>query len=194
MTCCFCARAKSQFFQGKFGVRNIRNIAGIAFVPMLWMAFRAAVDLLSGLDVIVGSIIFQPCAQRFSLVNRFRFNRARAQDHPRQSAKDGDGQNGEQDAALFPHRRILPGSRGKSQFENSVGRCGEFRASPQRAVRNEPTRPAGKRAAARRVLRPAFGTIWLSCSLGYSRSSRHSSLWPKNSAPRNFQTGSKNQL
>src|SRR6266571_2434360 len=55
------------------------------------------------------------------------------------------------------------------------GQGGEFRASPQRAVRNEPTPATGERPAARRV----FGqkAVWLRCSSvtdrwGYAPSSR----------------------
>src|SRR5713101_2884493 len=50
------------------------------------------------------------------------------------------------------------------------GQGGEFRASPQRAIRNEPTPATGKRPAARRV----FGqkAVWLRCSVVAARSAR----------------------
>jgi hypothetical protein len=50
------------------------------------------------------------------------------------------------------------------------GQGGKFRASPQRAVRNEPTPATGKRPAARRV----FGqkAFWLRCSVGAARRAR----------------------
>jgi len=42
------------------------------------------------------------------------------------------------------------------------GQGGEVRASPQRAVRTEPTQSTGKRPAARRVFAPK--ALWLRCS------------------------------
>ena len=76
------------------------------------------------------------------------------------------------------------------------GRGGEARASPQRAVRAEPTKAPAKRPAARRVLEQK--AVWLRCSLGHSplrgcslgRASP-SSLFLENRIPRNFKTGSK---
>src|SRR5437899_3538676 len=73
------------------------------------------------------------------------------------------------------------------------------RSAPQRAVRNEPTPATDKRPAARRV----FGekAVWLrparecfrSCSVVAARSASFvapSGLFPENTAPRSFQTGS----
>ena len=52
--------------------------------------------------------------------------------------------------------------RGSAARDFGRGQDGEFRASPKRAVRNEPTQATGKRPAARRV----FGqkAVWLRCS------------------------------
>src|SRR5437660_3925419 len=52
--------------------------------------------------------------------------------------------------------------RGPAARDFGRGQGGEFRASPQRAVRSEPTQATGKRPAARRV----FGqkAAWLRCS------------------------------
>src|SRR5438309_10139816 len=76
------------------------------------------------------------------------------------------------------------------------------RSAPQRAVSNESTPATDKRPAARRV----FGqkAVWLrpareclrSCSVVAARSASFvapSGLFPENSAPRSFQTGSYNQ-
>src|SRR5216683_1625836 len=73
------------------------------------------------------------------------------------------------------------------------------RSAPQRAVRNEPTPATDKRPAARRVfgekavcLRPARECL-RSCSVVAARSASFvapSGLFPENSAPRSFQTGS----
>ncbi len=73
------------------------------------------------------------------------------------------------------------------------------RSAPQRAVRNEPTPATDKRPAARRV----FGekAVWLrparecfrSCSVVAAHSASFvapAGLFPENSAPRSFQTGS----
>jgi hypothetical protein len=69
------------------------------------------------------------------------------------------------------------------------------RASPQRAVRAEPTPATVKRAAARRVFDPR--AVWLRCSLSYrplwvcafARASP-SDPWLENRTPLNFKTGS----
>src|SRR5258708_22598020 len=76
----------------------------------------------------------------------------------------------------------------------------EGRSARQRAVRNEPTPAPDKRPAARRVfgekagwLRPAR-ECFRSCSVVAARSASFvapSGLFPENSAPRSFQTGSK---
>src|SRR5213075_883170 len=88
----------------------------------------------------------------------------------------------------------------------------EVRASPQRAVRTEPTQPTAERPAARRVF--AQQARWLRCSSvedprgifsfpvkrGKRRAARLSSpksspsgLLRENSTPQSFQTGSKQQ-
>src|SRR5713226_5528599 len=81
-------------------------------------------------------------------------------------------------------------SRRPAARDFARGQGGEFRASPQRAVRNEPTPATGKRPDARRV----FGqkAIWLrpareclrSCSVVAARSAslvapRHPAFCPK---------------
>src|SRR5258708_28011409 len=59
-------------------------------------------------------------------------------------------------------RACLKIGRGPAARDFGRGEGGEFRASPQRAVRSEPTPATGKRPAARRV----FGqkAVWLRCS------------------------------
>src|SRR6266481_3472211 len=59
-------------------------------------------------------------------------------------------------------RACLETTRGAAARDFGCGQGGEFRASPQRAVRNEPTPATDKRPAARRV----FGekAVWLRCS------------------------------
>src|SRR5260370_42661040 len=59
-------------------------------------------------------------------------------------------------------RACLETTRGAAARDFGCGQGGEFRASPQRAVRNEPTLATDKRPAARRV----FGekAVWLRCS------------------------------
>jgi hypothetical protein len=52
--------------------------------------------------------------------------------------------------------------KGPAARDFGRGRGGEFRASPQRAVRSEPTTATGKRPAARRVF--AQKAVWLRCS------------------------------
>ena len=97
-------------------------------------------------------------------------------------------------------RAYLETTRGAAAMDFGCGQGGEFRASPQRAVRNESTPATDKRPAARRV----FGekAVWLrparecfrSCSVVAVRSASFvapSGLFPENSAPRSFQTGSK---
>src|SRR5258708_11032602 len=90
--------------------------------------------------------------------------------------------------------------RGPAARDFGRGQGGEFRASPQRPVRNEPTQATGKRPAARRV----FGqkAVWLRCSsvtdrCGYAgaraeapRRASPSGLLPENRPPANFKTGS----
>src|SRR5436190_8739903 len=56
-------------------------------------------------------------------------------------------------------RACLKIGKGAAARDFGCGRGGEVRASPQRAVRTEPTKPAGKRPAARRVFAPQAG--WL---------------------------------
>jgi hypothetical protein len=51
---------------------------------------------------------------------------------------------------------------GAAARDFGCGQGGEVRASPQRAVRTEPTRATDKRPAARRVFAPEAG--WLRCS------------------------------
>src|SRR2546427_11540882 len=73
-------------------------------------------------------------------------------------------------------RACLETTRGAAARDFGCGQGGEFRASPQRAVRNEPTPATDKRPAARRV----FGekAVWLrparesfrSCSVVAARS------------------------
>src|SRR6266849_2607948 len=90
-------------------------------------------------------------------------------------------------------RACLETTRGAAARDFGCGQGGEFRASPQRAVRNEPTSATDKRPAARRV----FGekAVWLCCSSvedppGIFSFVAPSGLLPENSAPRSFQTGS----
>src|SRR5216683_7113324 len=59
-------------------------------------------------------------------------------------------------------RACLETTRGAAARDFGCGQGGEFRASPQRAVRNEPTPATGKRPAARRVF--AEKAVWLRCS------------------------------
>src|SRR5712691_4198101 len=94
----------------------------------------------------------------------------------------------------------LETTRGAAARDFGCGQGGFGRAQrPQRAVRNEPTPATDKRPAARRV----FGekAVWLrparecfrSCSVVAARSASFvapSGLFPENSAPRSFQTGS----
>jgi hypothetical protein len=89
-----------------------------------------------------------------------------------------------------PLRACLETTRGAAARDFGCGQGGEFRASPQRAVRNEPTPATDKRPAARRV----FGekAVWLrparecfrSCSVVAARSAsfvapRHPAFSPK---------------
>src|SRR6267143_6446806 len=53
-------------------------------------------------------------------------------------------------------------SRRPAARDFGCGQGGEFRASPHRAVRNEPTPATGKRPAARRVF--AEKAVWPRCS------------------------------
>src|SRR5438445_451219 len=69
-------------------------------------------------------------------------------------------------------RACLETTRGAAAGDFGCGQGGEFRASPQRAVRNEPTPATGKRPAARRVcgekaiwLRPARECLRICSSL-----------------------------
>src|SRR6266478_8294485 len=97
-------------------------------------------------------------------------------------------------------RACLETTRGAAARDFGCGQGGEVEASPQRAVPTEPTPATVKRPAARRV----FGekAVWLrparecfrSCSVVAARSASFvapSGLFPENSAPRSFQTGSK---
>src|SRR5712692_8146423 len=59
-------------------------------------------------------------------------------------------------------RACLETTRGAAARDFGCGQGGEFRASPQRAVRNESTPATDKRPAARRVF--AEKTVWLRCS------------------------------
>src|SRR6266700_7332238 len=59
-------------------------------------------------------------------------------------------------------RACLETTRGAAARDFGCGQGGEFRASPQRAVRNESTPATDKRAAARRVF--AEKAVWLRCS------------------------------
>jgi len=56
----------------------------------------------------------------------------------------------------------LKTTSGPAAGDFGCGQGGEFRASPQRAVRNEPTPATDKRPAARRVFAPK--AVWLRCS------------------------------
>src|SRR5712664_4242552 len=91
-------------------------------------------------------------------------------------------------------RACLETTRGAAARDFGCGQGGEFRASPQRAVRNESTPATDKRPAARRVF--AEKAVWLRCSSvedppGIFSFVAPSGLFPENSAPRSFQTGSK---
>ena len=75
-------------------------------------------------------------------------------------------------------------------------KAAEFRATPQRAVRNEPTQARGKRSAARRVI--VESAVWNSCSVGYSPLqgcclplAPRTSPFHENSPPAHFQAYSK---
>jgi hypothetical protein len=59
-------------------------------------------------------------------------------------------------------RACLETTSGPAAGDFGCGQGGEFRASPQRAVRNEPAQATGKRPAARRVFAPK--AAWLRCS------------------------------
>src|SRR5437899_9202941 len=59
-------------------------------------------------------------------------------------------------------RACLQTTRGAAARDFGCGQGGECRASPQRAVRNEPTPATDKRPAARRVF--AEKAVWLRCS------------------------------
>ena len=59
-------------------------------------------------------------------------------------------------------RACLETTRGAASRDFGGGQGGEFRASPQRAVRNEPTPATVKRPAARRVFEEK--AVWLRCS------------------------------
>ena len=84
--------------------------------------------------------------------------------------------------------------RGPAARDFGGGQGGEFRASPQRAVRNEPTRASAKRAAARRVFaRKAAGFVAPRSQppCGDAPSSRLArGLGRENRPPSNFKTGS----
>ena len=104
---------------------------------------------------------------------------------------------------MVPLRACLKTEWGPAARNFGGGRGGEIRASPQRAVRIEPTKATGKRPAARRVFAEKAG--WLRCSsvtgpagLLPRRAARLSSpksspsgLCRENRAPLSFQTGSK---
>src|SRR6266704_1493231 len=87
-------------------------------------------------------------------------------------------------------RACLETTRGAAARDFGCGQGGEFRASPQRAVRNEPTPATDKRPAARRIF--AEKAVWLrparecfrSCSVVAARSAsfvapRHPAFSPK---------------
>src|SRR5215203_3917068 len=59
-------------------------------------------------------------------------------------------------------RACLKTRKGAAARDSGCGQGGEVRASPQRAVRTEPTPATDKRPAARRVFAPQAG--WLRCS------------------------------
>src|SRR5258708_36202499 len=59
-------------------------------------------------------------------------------------------------------RACLETTRGAAARDFGCGQGGEFRAPPQRAVRNESTPATDKRPAARRVF--AEKAVWLRCS------------------------------
>src|SRR6266852_1587815 len=65
-------------------------------------------------------------------------------------------------AQVLAVRACLETTRGAAARDFGCGQGGEFRASPQRAVRNEPTPATDKRPAARRVF--AEKAVWLRCS------------------------------
>src|SRR5258708_9060009 len=87
-------------------------------------------------------------------------------------------------------RACLESTRGAAARDFGCGQGGEFRASPQRAVRNEPAPATDKRPGARRVF--AEKAVWLrparecfrSCSVVAARSAsfvapRHPAFSPK---------------
>src|SRR6266571_6388074 len=92
-------------------------------------------------------------------------------------------------------RACLETTRGAAARDFGCGQGGLGRAQrPQRAVRNEPTLATDKRPAARRVF--AEKAAWPRCSSvedppGIFSFVAPSGLFPENSAPRSFQTGSK---
>ena len=65
-------------------------------------------------------------------------------------------------AQVLVVRACLETTRGAAARDFGCGQGGEFRASPLRAVRNEPTPATDKRPAARRVF--AEKAVWLRCS------------------------------
>src|SRR5713226_7009657 len=90
-------------------------------------------------------------------------------------------------------RACLETTRGAAARDFGCGQGGEVEASPQRAVTTEPTPATDKRPAARRVF--AEKAVWLRCSSvedppGIFSFVAPSGLFPENSAPRSFQTGS----
>jgi hypothetical protein len=106
---------------------------------------------------------------------------------------------GAQLATQIKTRRLgacLKIERGPAARDFGCGQGGEVRASPQRAVRAEPTMATSKRPAARRVFadKPAWTSLLLS-----RRSSRDillrrvspSGLFRENKTPLNFQTRSR---
>src|SRR6266481_4167653 len=78
------------------------------------------------------------------------------------SAPAAPSSSAQANGSIVRLRACLETTRGAAARDFGCGQGGEFRASPQRAVRNESTPATDKRPAARRV----FGekAVWLRCS------------------------------
>src|SRR5436190_6277421 len=77
-------------------------------------------------------------------------------------------------------RACLEIGKGAAAKDFGCGGSSEVREPPQRAVRTEPTKPTGKRPAARRVFAPQAG--WLRCSLVEDPQGIFSFVAPRHSA------------
>ena len=92
-------------------------------------------------------------------------------------------------------RARLKSEWGPAARDFGTGRGGETRASPQRAVRVEPTKASAKRPAARRVFEQRAGSLRCSSVRDHWRVSsllapRDPALSSKTGSPLTFQTGS----